>query len=74
MSDIKLTKAQREWLELVARAPNGRRMCDASYRPHIALVSLGLAAADSPKYTPRGTVTVITAAGREWLARHMRKK
>jgi hypothetical protein len=74
MTDIKLTKAQREHLEYVARSPNGQRMCSFLYRPHMALVKLGFASESTPPHAIGQTLTAITPAGREWLAANSRRK
>lgn len=67
MSDIKLTKAQREWLELLDEDP---RTCAPSYRPHIALVKLGLAQTQRVPWF----YSAITSVGRAWLAANPRRK
>jgi hypothetical protein len=67
MNDIKLTKAQREWLESLAENP---RTCATTYRPHIALVKLGLAQTQRAPWL----YSAITPAGRAWLAANPRRK
>lgn len=65
MSDIKLTKAQREWLEHLATEDC---WASSSYQPAVRLHALGLL---GRKF---GDIYSITPAGRAWLAANPRRK
>jgi len=71
VSNIKLTKAQREWLGLI---DVGMRRCLIRYRPHVALCMHGLATNEEQVCRSRFASSAITPAGRAWLAANQRRK
>ena len=70
MSDIKLTKAQREWLENIEQ---GALSISPLYPPHVKLVAKGLVI-DEPPGKFGFVYSTISSAGREWLAANPRRK
>ena len=74
MSDIKLTKAQRLFLEALADplTPDHEREAHVDYSPTNALHVKGLVDRRAVSMY-RGRYT-ITSAGRAWLAAHPRRK
>ena len=70
MSDIKLTKAQRDWLEKIE---HGALSISPLYPPHVKLVANGLIV-DEPPGKFGFVYSTISSAGRAWLAEHPRKQ
>lgn len=74
MTDIKLTKAQWEWLEIINENVCNTRICVARYQPHVKLCRLGFAEERSAKSRYGYVNSAITPAGRAWLAANPRRR
>lgn len=72
MTAIKLTKAQRKWLEELAECKD-ELTCVPTYPAHRKLVEHGFAQERIGKLFGFAFAT-ITPAGREWLDQHQRKQ